>query len=71
MKCIRQFEEDMEIVEKTKIIIISAQEYEPFFCNFDGVLSKPLKLLDIINLLALFRANDHNNTNNISVNNSN
>jgi len=60
----------MEIIERTKIIIISAQEYEPFFCNFDGFLSKPLKLLDIINLLALFKANDHNNNNNnVSVDN--
>ncbi|KAL4442829.1 hypothetical protein ABPG74_010718 [Tetrahymena malaccensis] len=60
LKCIRQYEEENHIEEKTKVIVISAQEYEPFFSNFDGYLSKPIKLIDMINLLQIFRQNQTN-----------
>ncbi|KAL4491441.1 hypothetical protein ABPG72_008097 [Tetrahymena utriculariae] len=60
LKCIRQYEEENHIEEKTKVIVISAQEYEPFFNNFDGYLSKPIKLIDMINLLQIFRQNQTN-----------
>jgi hypothetical protein len=51
MKAIREFEDANQVKERTKIIIVSAQEFEPFFYTFDGIITKPIKVVDIINTL--------------------